>query len=140
MQRCLGCMREFDKAIDVCPHCGYVVGSDAASKNHLAPGTLLQGGHYTLGKALGQGGFGITYIAWDIVLTMKVAVKEYFPENNAVRNTEKNGEYLTEIKLASGGDSDAYAKGLNEFLREARTLSKCASLEGVVTVRDFCAC
>ncbi len=38
MRRCLGCMREFGDAFDVCPHCGYIVGTGAASKNHLPPG------------------------------------------------------------------------------------------------------
>ena len=65
MQRCLGCMREFGEEFDVCPHCGYIVGTGAASKNYLEPGTVLQS-RYTLGKVLGQGGFGITYIGWDI--------------------------------------------------------------------------
>ena len=60
-----------------CTHCG-------KNKNHVAPihqllpGTVLQN-RYLIGAALGEGGFGITYIGRDLNLDMIVAVKEYFP-------------------------------------------------------------
>ena len=69
-------MREFSEEFFVCPYCGYVVGTEAASRNYLAPGTILRN-RYTLGKVLGQGGFGITYIAWDNKIGRAVAIKEY---------------------------------------------------------------
>ena len=75
MRRCLGCMREYDEAFDLCPECGYIAGTPAESAMHLAPGTLLCG-RYLLGKVLGQGGFGITYIAWDNKLDLAMAVKD----------------------------------------------------------------
>lgn len=64
MERCLGCMNEYDEVYDVCPYCGYIKGTAAKSRNHLEPGTILID-RYLIGRCLGQGGFGITYIAWD---------------------------------------------------------------------------
>ncbi len=44
----------------------------------LPTGTSLQGGKYRLEKCLGQGGFGITYLATQVGLNRKVAIKEFF--------------------------------------------------------------
>ena len=85
MQRCLGCMNEFGKEFDICPHCGYVVGTEPENKSHLMPGTQLAG-RYTLGKTVGHGGFGITYIAWDSKRNRPVAVKEFFPNAFSTRS------------------------------------------------------
>ena len=76
MQRCLGCMREFGVQDHICPHCGYVVGTRAFDGNYLQPGAGL-GERYTLGRALGQDRFGVTYIAWDAVMRRAVTIKEF---------------------------------------------------------------
>ena len=120
MQRCLGCMREFGDEFDVCPHCGYLVGTEAASKNHLAPGTVLQN-RYTLGKVLGQGGFGITYIAWDQKLERAVAVKEYMPNALASRMTGDR-----EISCYNDEARRQFEQGL-EKTRRRRTRSRSSA-------------
>ena len=74
----MGCMREFDSDSSICPHCGYDQNSTATHSNHLKPGTMVAG-RYLIGKALGSGGFGITYIAWDSLIGKAVAIKEYLP-------------------------------------------------------------
>ena len=89
---CLGCMEEKSTG-STCPRCSYQQGVAPISAHHLPPGTILEN-KYLLGKVLGQGGFGITYIAWDQKLDMKLALKEYFPQGMAARTPgsfEANG-------------------------------------------------
>ena len=63
---------------EVCPHCGYGEGAKARQAYQLAPGTVLRG-RYIIGVGIGIGGFGITYKAFDTVLSVIVAVKEFYP-------------------------------------------------------------
>ena len=64
MKRCLGCFVLFKDFLEVCPYCGYIEGTPAAEAVHIEPGTVLAE-RYTVGKVLGYGGFGVTYIGWD---------------------------------------------------------------------------
>jgi serine/threonine protein kinase len=80
---CLGCMEE-KGAGKTCTHCGLPEGAGTESLLHLPPGTILQG-KYLLGCVLGQGGFGITYLAWDKTLKLKMAIKEYLPQQLVTR-------------------------------------------------------
>ena len=73
--RCYGCMEE--TVSYPCPHCGYIPGGKGPDYA-LRPGSILNG-KYIVGRILGQGGFGITYVGWDLMLERKVAVKEYYP-------------------------------------------------------------
>ncbi len=72
---------------------------------------------YRVDKVLGQGGFGITYLASDVNLNAKVAIKEYLPEQFACRT-----EDIT-VEPRSANDEDFYEKGLESYLVEARTLA-----------------
>lgn len=54
-------MEQYDDALNVCPHCGYVCGTPAEESIHMQPGTLLHD-RYIVGRVLGYGGFGVTYI------------------------------------------------------------------------------
>jgi len=67
---------------------------------------------------LGAGGFGLTYLGWDTVLDKPVAIKEYLPNDLAVRAAGVS------VVAKSGGDEDNFRWGLNRFLDEARTLAK----------------
>ena len=72
---------------------------------------------YRMDSVLGQGGFGITYLATDINLKAKVAVKEYLPETFAHRHGD------TRVTARTGNDERIYHLGLDSFLAEARTLA-----------------
>ena len=73
---CYGCFTEKEPGT-VCPHCGF---NENSERPYLAVpiGTILDG-RYLIGKVLGVGGFGITYLGYDLTLDYKVAVKEYMP-------------------------------------------------------------
>ena len=73
---------------------------------------------YVIERPLGQGGFGITYLAHDSNLDRRVAVKEYFPVNVAQRRQDMSVRPTTESQ------ADRYARGLERFLAEARTLAR----------------
>lgn len=130
MRRCLGCMRQYDEAYDVCPYCGYILDTPAKSKNHLSPGTVLQG-RYTIGKVLGQGGFGITYIAWDQRLEKAVAIKEFFPNALAARLTGQN-----QIACFSAESQRLFEQGLQKMINESRVLARFSERTNVVQVID----
>lgn len=128
--RCFGCMRELCEST-CCPHCGYDRGGRCASSLHLAPGTVLKG-RYVVGKALGQGGFGITYIAWDEVFNRAAAIKEYLPLSLATRNTGSPS-----VTCASENMKEDYEYGLRKFLDEARILAMFTDMPNIVNVQDF---
>ena len=71
---CYSCMKE-KGAPGPCPHCGFDESAYEPAPHHLPPGTILYG-KYLIGRVLGEGGFGITYVGWDLNLEMKVAVKD----------------------------------------------------------------
>ena len=127
---CYWCMQELeDKTYLYCPHCGSPIA--ITSPNHqLRPGTVLNG-EYMVGRALGEGGFGITYIGYDKALKRKVAVKEFFP-NECV--TRQKGE--TTVTPLSGERGERYKNGLKSFQAEAQRLANLGSIEGVVNVYD----
>lgn len=129
-QLCKGCMEDIGDEL-VCPNCGWVVGAEAESPLHLEPGTVLAD-KYLVGRALGQGGFGITYLAWDLYLDRKLAIKEYFPRDFAFR--EKG---IGTVTLYSNATHSQYDYGLDKFLQEGKTLAQFEGHPNIVSVRDF---
>ena len=81
----------------------------------LEPGTLLH--EYRIDQVLGQGGFGITYLATDTHLHAQVAIKEYLPESIAFRASDRS------VAPNASQHRERYAQGLVNFLTEARTLA-----------------
>ncbi|MFC5532028.1 protein kinase domain-containing protein [Cohnella yongneupensis] len=129
-QLCMGCMTNKGEASQ-CPTCGFVEGTLPESPQHLVPRTMLND-RYLLGRVLGQGGFGITYLAWDINLDTKLAVKEYLPRDFATRSAQQ-----TEVSVYSGDNRQHFLSGLEKFLEEAKILAQFNNSQGIVSVRDF---
>lgn len=94
----------------------------------LPPGTMIDE-RYKLLKVLGQGGFGITYIAWDTELKRRVAVKECFPAGICLRG-EDGG-----VRPLRSEWEDFYLKALDDMRKEARTLA-ALNHESIVRIYD----
>ena len=127
---CMGCMAHTNAA-DVCPQCGYRKHTPPESSVQLAPRTKLQG-KYVLGRVLGQGGFGITYLGYDLELNRKLAIKEYFP---AVIST-RGKDHMTVTPLSSRNRGDL-EYGLGKFVEEGKALARFKDHPGVVSMLDF---
>lgn len=117
MNLCMGCMSESNGA-SVCPVCEWKAGTKPDSPLHLSPGTVLTE-QYVVGRVLGHGGFGITYLGWDLNLARKIAVKEYFPAGIAIRESG-----TSHVSAYSGNMQKDYQWGLDRYLDEARVLAR----------------
>lgn len=73
---------------------------------------------YTIDRVLGQGGFGITYLAHDRNLDRAVAIKEYLPTSFAFRQDDYS------VKPITGDHRENFVWGLGSFLKEAQTLAR----------------
>ena len=127
-------MREKNSPESVCPYCGYNPKTYSLFTYVLQPYTILHG-RYLIGKALGAGGFGITYVAMDLVLEHKVAVKEFFVRGNMERDSTTSSDVFV------SGNSDSakhiYYLEKDKFEAEAKTLARLDKMPGIVDVRDF---
>ncbi len=96
---------------------------------HLSEGTLLQGGKFKIEKMLGQGGFGITYLAsqtisvegsiGEIKTEIKLAIKEFFMKDVCNRNEDSNI-----VSVPSVGSKELVERFKQKFIKEARSISK----------------
>ena len=84
----------------------------------LKPGTLLQGGKYKIIRTLGQGGFGITYEAEQVLLRRKVAVKEFFMKDCCERDNASS-----QVTVGTGIQRSLADKFRGKFVREAQMIA-----------------
>lgn len=137
---CMGCMELLENTGVPCPKCGFSLKDYQQPENGMPPYEILDG-KYLVGKVIGIGGFGITYIGWDFYQSKKVCIKEYFPKGVAKR--EQTTTYSTEYSTYSmdvftvNTKKAAYLGGLKGYIKEAETLSKFYGMPGIVSVRDF---
>ena len=127
---CYNCFREKPES-GACPHCGY----DPARDEGLFPAALPLGsvlnGRYITGRVLGQGGFGITYVAQEWKTKSLIAIKEYMPDSLASRT---GGCQITPY---TGERAENFTYGKDCFLKEAQMLSKFNSHPNIVHVKSY---
>ena len=68
---------------------------------HLQPNTTLQSGKYKIDRVLGQGGFGITYLAEQVYAHRRVAIKELFIASQGQAINERQGNQVTVTNVAN---------------------------------------
>ena len=132
---CPGCMSRLENADAPCPYCGW-------NKNMTNPPNQLQAGclltnenqtdNYIIGRSLGQGGFGITYLAWSVNRNEKVVVKEYFPLKLADR--ERGSNNVTPIAAQK---SNEFQHGMNGLLKEAYDMLAFTADPNVADIKNF---
>lgn len=83
----------------------------------LKPGTLLQGGKYEIERVIGQGGFGITYLAYQVLYSKRVCIKEFFFKDYCIRTA------IGDVTSVTEGNIDIVYKFKNKFLKEAKIIS-----------------
>ena len=84
----------------------------------LSEGTLLQNSKYRIEKVLGQGGFGITYLARQDMLEREVCIKEFF-----MRDFCNRSETSSSVTLGTTANKELIERYLNKFIKEARTIA-----------------
>lgn len=86
---------------------------------NLQPNTILQNGKYRIIKTLGQGGFGITYLAIQSGLDRKVAIKEFF-----IKELCERDENTSHVTLGTEGGRETAKRYRAKFIKEARNIAK----------------
>ena len=124
---CLTCNAENTPGVGVCGTCGAALDGGLSVRGATLPiGTQLRGGLYSVGRVLGRGGFGITYLGADLRLHRPVAVKEFFPAGSLRRGADVRPE---------AGAADEFAAARAKFRDEAALLARFRH-PGIVGVYD----
>ena len=97
----------------------------------LQDGAELQNGKYRIIRLLGQGGFGITYLAEHTMLDKLVAIKEFFPKDFCDRNTSTNN-----LSIGTKNSIDLVEMLKGKFIKEARNISKLTH-PNIITIHDI---
>lgn len=139
---CYGCMNHIsDKGVCSCGwHYDY---SKEEQETLLAPGTILNHGNYMVGKRIGQGGFGVTYLGEQKnELGLKVCIKEYYPKKFAYRNTGYSNGLVPLVRTGMTQSDqkrviDRYESGKRGFIEEAKRLVGFNELPSIVKVLGY---
>ena len=127
---CYNCFQERETEEGPCPYCGFdLAENEKKFPVALRAGTVLNG-RYIIGRVLGQGGFGITYLALDTQLNAKVAIKEFMPGEIATRQG-------TTVSVMMDTKSEEFAYGAERFQEEARTLAKFIGNPNIAGVSSY---
>lgn len=114
----------------VCRRCGADSRKAAPRAAYHLPCGATLANRYIVGRALGEGGFGVTYIGMDTVLSKRVAVKEFFPAGVAVRDSAAAVSVPPE-------HTRSFQQGVERFLLEAKSVAAFSDEEGIVDVQDY---
>lgn len=126
---CSGCFSPIKK--EPCKKCGFSEESCHPDGITLPCGTILMG-NFIIGKVLGKGGFGITYLAYDVKYSKIIAVKEYFPIELSLRGSDGTGLMVRDRKAA-----EMFKHGAEKFYNEASFVAKFSKNPNIVSVYQF---
>ena len=128
---CPSCMAENTDGAEKCSVCGGDM--RAQNRQHQLPTMTILEGRYLIGKVLGEGGFGITYIGLDLRLEERVAIKEFYPTGSVTRYAK----HSEAVEATSAEGEILLEREREKFLNEARTMSRFSGESSIVHVKDF---
>lgn len=127
---CLKCMNLLPDINEACPNCGFSNKDAAVDQSLLPPYTILKG-QYLVGIPMGVGGFGVTYSAYDLVNSQRVAIKELFMN----RIVQRKGAYVVLDDTSERGRA-FYNECQEKFQQEAVALGALKNKSGVVDISE----
>lgn len=126
---CESCFAETDS--EVCPKCGFNKSDYTADPLVLPMGTKLDD-KIVIGRVMGKGGFGVTYLGYDLRMDKTIAVKEYYPNGIAYRSPSG-----TEVSVADTKSVETFEKGAEKFYTEAEMVAQFNGNPNIVSVYDY---
>ena len=126
-------MRTLPAGGGLCPHCGYDnINGPMQQPDHALPCGKILNGRYVTGRELGQSGFFIIYIGFDLSLEKRVSIKEYYPAGEATRSAANKGVVFWD----RAGNTQKIMAGLDGFLLEAQREIRLKDLQHIGTVLE----
>lgn len=126
---CESCFSEINS--EICPCCGFHKAEFTPDPTVLPMGTRLND-KIVIGRVMGKGGFGITYLAYDLRMDKTIAVKEYYP--NGISYRTPSG---TDVTVADNKSVETFEKGAEKFYTEAEMVSQFNGNPHIVSVYDY---
>ncbi|MBE5791806.1 MAG: hypothetical protein E7322_06565, partial [Clostridiales bacterium] len=125
---CFACMMEVAEGIQVCPNCNQAIPYVSTNSRDCPPGTVLNN-KYLIGKAIGRGGFGVTYVAVNLHTGEKVCIKECNLKGKCYRDPENPAVLLP---LDDEESREEFKKYKEDFLNEKKRLIQLRDIPQVV--------
>lgn len=127
---CESCFREVSGE-EICPHCGFAESEYTPDPMVLPIGTKLND-KIIIGRVMGKGGFGITYLGYDLRMDKIIAVKEYYPNGICYRaHTE------TALTVADPKAAETFEQGAQKFYTEAEMVAQFNGNPNIMGVYDY---
>lgn len=116
---------------EACPHCGFIESEYTPDPMVLPIGTKLND-KIIIGRVMGKGGFGITYLGYDLRMDKIIAVKEYYPNGICYR-----AHMETELTVADSKAAETFEQGAQKFYTEAEMVAQFNGNPNIMGVYDY---
>lgn len=127
---CESCFAEIGEGL--CTECGFDPKEYAPDPMVLPIGSRLADNKIIIGRVMGKGGFGVTYLGYDTRMEKIIAVKEYYPNGTVYRSPGTADVFINDSRSA-----DAFEKGTEKFFTEAKMVSQFNGNPNIVSVYDY---
>lgn len=127
---CINCFSAVDINEKLCPYCGFECSEKEYHSYAIAGGTLLNS-RYVIGRVIGTGGFGITYLGYDTKCEKVIAIKEYYPHGVAVRSDDN-----ISLEPLGSANTEFFQKGMEKFLYEGKFIAMFETSSEIMGIYD----